>query len=457
MYKIGEFAKLSRIPVKTLRYYADIGLLPPKEVDPFTGYRFYSGGQLEAARQILALKELGFSLEEIRAYKEDASALLRRREQEILCEINQLTRQLAVIRSSQNRMDKEDAVVFHVCMGKMEDSVPAIPGIGKGERLKLARLVCREEQKEDAYVYLVNELCGSGGWKEGEWQLAGRVSEKHVEPDIVELTVPVWHLEECRETPQNESLDLPFEDDPGVVGYWKVVSGDCYCPEDFNPETSEWEPVEGDLKELYFLPGGEKYWFVSWTKGYVKARYSAPVCEGLFPYELREIDGRMYMFLWFKGRDFFYRGGLPHLLVLTKVDGRARTKAEIRVYDDLPSGFQEDSAVHGKWKSIDFVRNPDLYEPGRYNADFPKDLLYFRRISFLPEGECCLQYGGETWKSPDVTWTAETVCDKKRGLAQQYERRILDGMEVLFVQFKSGDYFYNHLEPWWYVFVREAE
>ena len=66
MYKIGEFSKLCQISVKTLRYYSDIGLLCPKEVDPFTGYRMYSGSQLQEAIQILALKELGFSLDEIR-------------------------------------------------------------------------------------------------------------------------------------------------------------------------------------------------------------------------------------------------------------------------------------------------------------------------------------------------------------------------------------------------------
>ena len=65
MYKIGEFSKLSRVPVKTLRYYHQIGLFQPEKVDDFTGYRYYTAAQLAHLHQILELKGWGFSLEEI--------------------------------------------------------------------------------------------------------------------------------------------------------------------------------------------------------------------------------------------------------------------------------------------------------------------------------------------------------------------------------------------------------
>ncbi len=63
--KIGEFSQLSRITVKTLRYYDQIGLLKPQEVDTFTGHRYYSLAQLSQVNHILALKALGLSLEQI--------------------------------------------------------------------------------------------------------------------------------------------------------------------------------------------------------------------------------------------------------------------------------------------------------------------------------------------------------------------------------------------------------
>jgi DNA-binding transcriptional MerR regulator len=65
MFKIGEFSKLSQVPVKTLRYYDEIGLLRPAKVDRFTGYRYYSADQLPRLNRILALKDLGLSLAQI--------------------------------------------------------------------------------------------------------------------------------------------------------------------------------------------------------------------------------------------------------------------------------------------------------------------------------------------------------------------------------------------------------
>lgn len=70
-FKIGEFSKLCRVTVKTLRYYEEIGLLVPSEVDEWTGYRYYDVGQLDRMDRIAYLKRLGFSLEEIASTFDD--------------------------------------------------------------------------------------------------------------------------------------------------------------------------------------------------------------------------------------------------------------------------------------------------------------------------------------------------------------------------------------------------
>jgi DNA-binding transcriptional MerR regulator/effector-binding domain-containing protein len=69
--KIGEFARLGQVTVQTLRYYADLGLLRPGEVDPFTGYRYYLLDQLPTLHRILALKDLGLPLEQIKRMLHD--------------------------------------------------------------------------------------------------------------------------------------------------------------------------------------------------------------------------------------------------------------------------------------------------------------------------------------------------------------------------------------------------
>ena len=81
MLKIGEFSKLSRISVRMLRHYDEIGLLMPEEIDPFTGYRYYSEAQLFTAGRINALKDMGFKLcdtAELLTCWEDREALEQR-------------------------------------------------------------------------------------------------------------------------------------------------------------------------------------------------------------------------------------------------------------------------------------------------------------------------------------------------------------------------------------------
>src|SRR3954451_15010918 len=70
---IGHFARLSGLSVHTLRHYDDVGILPPAEIDPDTGYRRYRRDQVRDARVIQALRWIGLPLEEIREVLHDAS------------------------------------------------------------------------------------------------------------------------------------------------------------------------------------------------------------------------------------------------------------------------------------------------------------------------------------------------------------------------------------------------
>jgi len=65
MFQIGEFSKIAQVSARMLRHYDRLGLLTPERTDPFTGYRYYSATQLPRLNRIIALKELGLSLEQI--------------------------------------------------------------------------------------------------------------------------------------------------------------------------------------------------------------------------------------------------------------------------------------------------------------------------------------------------------------------------------------------------------
>ena len=65
LYKIGMFAAMNHVTVKTLRFYEEQGLLMPALIHPETGYRYYTLSQMAVLHQITALKLAGFTLEEI--------------------------------------------------------------------------------------------------------------------------------------------------------------------------------------------------------------------------------------------------------------------------------------------------------------------------------------------------------------------------------------------------------
>ena len=90
LYKIGEFSKLTNVPIKTLRYYDEINLFKPQEIDLFSGYRYYSKEQIDDLIVILNLKDVGFSLEEIKKYKNNYSdeLMLKKKEELILKQEN---------------------------------------------------------------------------------------------------------------------------------------------------------------------------------------------------------------------------------------------------------------------------------------------------------------------------------------------------------------------------------
>lgn len=126
MIKIGDFSHLSQVPVKTLRYYDEIGLFKPAHIDKFTSYRFYTVDQLPRLHRILALKELGLSLEQIGLLLEDdltseqIRGMLRLKQVEIQQHIAEEQDRLSRVEQHlryiemESKMSSIDVVVKHI-------------------------------------------------------------------------------------------------------------------------------------------------------------------------------------------------------------------------------------------------------------------------------------------------------------------------------------------------------
>ena len=99
LYKIGMFAAMNHVTVKTLRFYEEQGLLMPALIHPETGYRYFTLSQMAVLHQITALKQAGFTLEEIARINAgaDEEAVLLKKKAELLGKISELTRQIAVV------------------------------------------------------------------------------------------------------------------------------------------------------------------------------------------------------------------------------------------------------------------------------------------------------------------------------------------------------------------------
>jgi DNA-binding transcriptional MerR regulator/DNA gyrase inhibitor GyrI len=89
MFRIGEFSKMSKTTIKTLRYYDEIGLLKPEETDKFTSHRFYSTEQLFRLHRIQELRQIGLSIHEIGMILSgsDSEPILLKRRGELISEL----------------------------------------------------------------------------------------------------------------------------------------------------------------------------------------------------------------------------------------------------------------------------------------------------------------------------------------------------------------------------------
>ena len=120
MLKIGDFSKLSRVSVRMLRHYDDIGLLRPAYIDRFTDYRYYSETQLPTVCRITALKDMGFRLADIcriLSFYDNQTRLdecLAGQQAALETMAAEVEQKLRLLDSARRRLRKEDTMQYNV-------------------------------------------------------------------------------------------------------------------------------------------------------------------------------------------------------------------------------------------------------------------------------------------------------------------------------------------------------
>ena len=336
MIKIGDFANIFNVSVKTIRYYESIGLLIPKYVDIYTGYRYYDENNIYTMQDIISLKNMGFSLEEIKYFNKDKI--------------------------------KDKIVNYEQEILKMK------------EKIKILKQFSLSEERNDLKMMFVNDEKAKG-----KWALLG--------------------------------VSATMED----------AKKEIFRDDDYN------------INELYLLPNGESYWVISWTKD--------TIFIGGRPNHYEIINDKLYLTV----TDYLDPKN-SKVAVYYNVDNNDYTVDDIKQKDNTNINFIFDERVIGSWKTVDFVNNPESFNPEKYQST--KDMLSLEKLVFNDNGKVNVSYlGGKTF---DTKYTKDYIVNLilPDTLCKYTYEEIL-GKKYIIVEWKSGDYVFGKIISGYYVLEKE--
>lgn len=251
-----------------------------------------------------------------------------------------------------------------------------------------------------------------------------------------------------------DRTDYPFVDDPRVIGKWETVDF-VNKTEDFNPEEKNWKS-DLYLTFLVFVKEGKMlasiengniaYTPVTWTKDIVLNKQEKTASK----YLIEETSGNTYMFCEWKSGDYVFRNETPSFYVLKKIDNEDYSNYQVKSIkeDNVDYPFVNDDNMKGKWESIDFVQTIDSFKPeDRYWLGD----LFLLKLNFKENGELMVTSTSRTSSASAITWTKGLIIDKADKTASKCEIKNIDGITYMFYEWKSGDYVYRGMPPWYYV------
>jgi hypothetical protein len=255
-----------------------------------------------------------------------------------------------------------------------------------------------------------------------------------------------------------DRVDYPFVNDPEVIGSWRSV--------DYVREPNKFDPAQRVhkgrlwLNFMIFDEGGNIIGnpLLKWTRGLV----ISPKDKTASAYQIEEIGGSTYMFYEWKNEKYGLKHLRPYYYVLKKVppesigvlEAMYGEQAQIPetstidangiVADKIDYPFEDDPDVTGFWKSVDFVSEPNQFEP---NQPRFKGELFFKEMTILPNGEATKGY----------TWTKGLLINERMKTAAKYLINEISGSKYMFFEWKSGDYTHRRTKPKYYVMRYEGD
>lgn len=234
-----------------------------------------------------------------------------------------------------------------------------------------------------------------------------------------------------------------FEMDEQVIGVWTAVD---FVREknDFEPGQVFWsEPL--DLVMVFYEDGTTNHAY-TWTKGHVLSTDTDEL------YEIVTMDGKEYMFMEWKSGDYTFLGRKPAYYVLERTSTYAEKPAQSYV-DDVDYPFVADEQLLGKWRSVDFVEDPETFDPEQREIliSLPLEGMQFIELGIVQE-----RWEDNNWNdAPYYRWTKGHLLHVFGQMDMAYHIEEIGGKDYLLFPWKTGDYMRAGKVHGWYVFERD--
>ncbi len=333
MIKIGDFAKMFDVSIKTIRFYEEKKLLKPAVVDVYTGYRYFDEENIKQMSTILAYKSLGFELSEIKNIED----------QTILNKIREYQERIKLMRSQIETLDtllndKEGGI------NKMKTFINDENAIGKWSLIGLANTkenfdnnILLDETIGIKELYLMDkgEEYWVISWTKGTIYINGMPCSYEISRNKMYVTltgiygdeekIAVYEKQDDKhytieEITRKDDTNMPFVEDEKLIGLWNCL-GIVDYEEEFDVQNIITETKI--VKNLSVFPSGDASISynngysrsTSYTKGHIKDFGSRNVMSA---YEIKEVNGKTYLLVEWKSGDYVFGGFINCYYVFEK-------------------------------------------------------------------------------------------------------------------------------------------
>lgn len=336
LYKIGEVADICNITIRTLRYYEELELITPSNVDIYTGYRYYDEENVKKIKQILMLKDLNFSLDEIKNMSNDS---ILYKQVQLENQIKDLKRKIRFVSSL--KIDKGEIIMNGFVNDEEVIGKWVYEATAFSKEKYLEGDFYRDEDAMYQELYFLPQ--GKGYWVFDSWTKGEIIHWKGVhykyEIDDGKLFLQVFNIDtgdyyftlvynkedskeyKLEEIERHDNIDLPFVGDEKVLGTWQNI--DWVKVNEYNDYKPKISRKKYWLQKLTFLPNGNCIANYNngtskpthWTKDYILSKEMRVASK----YEIKTFYGEDYLFLEWKSGDYVYAGKIYGYCCLKRV------------------------------------------------------------------------------------------------------------------------------------------